>query len=80
MKLEIIVHAQRMTITLAGQLDVHAAPVLETVLDQQLQNITELVLDVDGLEYVSSVGLRVILHAQQLMKAAHGNLLLQNVS
>lgn len=65
MKLEIIVHAQRMTITLAGQLDVNAAPALEAVLDQQLQNITELVLDVDGLEYVSSVGLRVILHAQQ---------------
>ena len=80
MKLEILVHAQRMTITLAGQLDVNAAPALEAVLDKQLQNITELVLDVDGLEYVSSVGLRVILHAQQKMKAAHGNLLVKNVS
>lgn len=79
MKLETIVHAPRMTITLAGQLDVNAAPALEAVLDQQLHNITELVLDVDGLDHVSSVGLRVFLHAQQKMKAAHGSLLMKNV-
>ena len=79
MKLEIIAHAPRMTITLAGRLNADTAPSLEAVLDQQLQEITELVFDVDGLEYVSSVGLRVFLLAQQKMKAAHGTLLLKNV-
>ena len=79
MKLEIIAHAPRMTIVLAGRLNADTAPSLEAVLDQQLQEITELVFDVDGLEYVSSVGLRVFLLAQQKMKAAHGTLLLKNV-
>jgi len=79
MKLETIVHAPRMTITLTGRLNADAAPNLEAVLDQQFQEITELVLDVDGLDYVSSVGLRVLLLAHQKMKAAHGSLLLKNV-
>ena len=47
---------------------------------QSREGIAELVLDFDGLDYVSSVGLRVILNAQQKMRAAHGSMVVKNVS
>jgi len=69
-----------MTVALTGRLDAATAPVLGELVDRQLEGVAELILDFDGLDYVSSAGLRVILTAQKKMSAAHKKMALKNVS
>ena len=48
-----------------GRLDTVTAPEMEGVIKQILPGITSLTLDLAGLEYISSAGLRVLLAAQR---------------
>ena len=57
-----------LTIALKGNLDVNTAPQLQEELNHALDGVTELVLDLSGLGYISSGGLRVLLDAQKTMK------------
>lgn len=57
------------TLTIAGRLDTTTAPELEKELDRVLDGAKELTFDMNGLEYISSAGLRVILKAQKAMNA-----------
>ena len=52
---------------LAGRLDTVTAPELEQALKETLDGVSELSLDFQGLEYISSAGLRVLLSAQKTM-------------
>ncbi len=52
---------------LEGRLDTTTAPQLETELKAALDGVTELTLDIEKLEYISSAGLRVLLSAQKVM-------------
>ncbi|MBR5343262.1 MAG: STAS domain-containing protein [Oscillospiraceae bacterium] len=54
-------------IALEGRLDTVTAPDLEKMLMGSLPGVSELTLDLDGLEYISSAGLRVLLSAQKTM-------------
>ncbi|MBR4691545.1 MAG: STAS domain-containing protein [Oscillospiraceae bacterium] len=54
-------------IGLSGRLDTVTAPELEAELKAALEGVSELTLDFEGLEYVSSAGLRVLLGAQKTM-------------
>lgn len=56
-----------LSLHLEGRLDTSTAPLLENELNDSLDGITELVLDLEKLEYISSAGLRVILSAQKIM-------------
>ena len=56
-----------LTLALEGRLDTTTAPALEEELRTSLEGVTELVLDFDKLEYISSAGLRVLLSAQKQM-------------
>ena len=56
-----------LTLALEGRLDTTTAPELETVLNEQLGDATELVFDMKDLEYISSAGLRVLLSTQKRM-------------
>ena len=66
-----------MNVALEGRLDTTTAPELEAEL--QLDGITELVLDFEKLDYVSSAGLRVLLAAQKTMNR-QGSMLIRNVN
>ena len=50
-----------------GRLDTTTAPELESALKEIIPGTSELVLDLEGLEYISSAGLRVLLSAQKAM-------------
>ena len=52
---------------LSGRLDTMTSPELEKELQDIPADLKELVLDFEGLEYISSAGLRVLLSAQKLM-------------
>ena len=56
-----------MTIELKGRIDSNNAPQVEKEILEQLagQNNTAVILDASGLEYISSAGLRVILHLRK---------------
>lgn len=56
-----------LTVTLEGRLDTTTAPELEKTLKESLEGVSELTLDLAGLEYISSAGLRVLLSAQKTM-------------
>ena len=55
------------TLVVTGRLDTQTAPELEKEVDDVVLGVKELVFDMNGLEYVSSAGLRVILKAQKIM-------------
>ncbi len=57
---------------LSGRLDTTTAPELEAVVDEVLEKADRLTLDMEGLEYISSAGLRVILKAQKGMSGKGG--------
>jgi len=52
---------------LEGRLDTTTAPNLEKELKYSLGDVTELIMDFEKLEYISSAGLRVLLSAQKTM-------------
>ena len=49
----------------SGRLDTTTAPVLDKTISEDISANTDLVLDLKGLEYISSAGLRVLLSAQK---------------
>ena len=53
--------------TLEGRLDTITAPDFEKELRESLPGVTDLVLDFEKLDYISSAGLRVLLSAQKTM-------------
>ena len=57
------------TVAISGRLDTLTAPDLSDALAGIYDGITELVFDCEGLNYVSSAGLRVFLSAQKRMNA-----------
>ena len=69
MTIEKVLEGDLEIIVIVGRLDTTTAPELEKEIDAIASNVNELVLDMAGLEYVSSAGLRVILKAQKLMNA-----------
>ena len=60
-------NADSLNIALVGRLDTSTAPELEAELKSSLDGITQLVFDMEKLDYVSSAGLRVLLSAQKAM-------------
>ncbi len=60
----------------AGRLDSNTAQAFEKALLEQLQAHPRVVLDLSGLDYVSSAGLRVLLIAAKQVKQSAGKLAL----
>ncbi len=58
---------ERLTLTIEGRIDTTTAPGLESVIGGLDDGVKELVLDMTGVEYISSAGLRVLLAAQKRM-------------
>ena len=54
-------------VALEGRLDTTTAPQLEAELKSDLPGVTNLIMDFEKLEYISSAGLRVLLSAQKIM-------------
>ena len=68
MMIEIKKNTEDTTIEIVGRLDTTTAPSLDKTINEDLGDTVNLILDLKGLEYVSSAGLRVILSAQKKMQ------------
>ncbi|MBQ7702767.1 MAG: STAS domain-containing protein [Firmicutes bacterium] len=67
------------TFALKGRLDAVTSDELEKELKDALEGLTDLTLDMEGLEYLSSAGLRVLLSVQKVMNV-QGEIKLVHVS
>ena len=67
MNIEMKRNAEETTIEIAGRLDTTTAPVLDKTINEDIEGTKDLILDLNGLEYISSAGLRVLLSAQKKM-------------
>lgn len=64
---------------LDGRLDTATAPQFERKVKQWGYDINELVLDLSGLTYISSMGLRVLLRVQKIMNDHEQRLVIKNM-
>ena len=69
MTIEIKKNAENTVVEIVGRLDTTTAPALDKTISEELGDTKNLVLDIKGLEYISSAGLRVLLKAQKKMQA-----------
>ena len=68
MTMEIKKNAEAAVIEIAGRLDTTSAPALEKAINEDIGDAKNLVLDLKGVQYISSAGLRVLLGAQKKMQ------------
>ena len=68
MTIEIKKNPTETTIEVVGRLDTITAPALDKTINEDIGDTKNLVLDVKGMEYISSAGLRVLLSAQKKMQ------------
>ena len=85
MRIDKNLEGEKLELAVVGRLDTTTAPELDQELKASLEGVKELVLDLAGLEYISSAGLRVLLGAQRRMnqqgsmKLVHVNELVMEV-
>ena len=63
---------KKLNVKIEGRLDTTTAPELEAALDGAIDEANELVFDLEGLEYLSSAGLRILLASQKKMAPKGG--------
>ena len=73
------IEGQNAILELNGRLDTTTAPEFEAVVKGLPETITDLVIDMEQLEYISSAGLRVLLSAQKVMNK-QGSMVIKNVN
>lgn len=70
---------ETLTLFLKGSLDTSTTPTAETEIKNLLQGAKHLVMDLSGLEYISSAGLRMLLAFHKLMEQ-NGEMKIKNIS
>ena len=78
MKIDSNKNAETLIVNVEGRLDTTTAPALDKTITEDISANTNLILDLKGLEYISSAGLRVLLSAQKRMQK-QGSMKLKNV-
>lgn len=80
MNIKLIDRGDTGELLLEGRLDSATSPDTQQILDQLSERFDHLVLDMAGLEYISSAGLRVLKHTHMVMRKKNGSLALRNVN
>ena len=78
MTIEIKRNAEETILEIVGRLDTTTAPALDKTINNDISGTKHLVLDLKGLEYISSAGLRVLLGSQKKMQQI-GSMKVKNV-
>ena len=67
-------------VALDGRLDTNTAPEFQQEIEPMLGSISELTLDCEKLDYISSAGLRVLLTFEQMLEEQGKKMELRNVN
>ena len=65
-------------VKVSGRVDTTTAPEFEDAIKANIEGIAHVEIDMDGLDYISSAGLRVLLSTQKIM-TKQGDLVISNV-
>jgi anti-sigma B factor antagonist len=68
MTIEIKKNNDETIVEIVGRVDTITAPALDKTISEDIGDTKSLVLDLKGVEYISSAGLRVLLSAQKKMQ------------
>ncbi len=68
-----------LTVTVQGRLDTLTSPKLESELEPSIAQAKNLVLDMNGVDYLSSAGLRLLLTLQKRFKKEGGTFKLRGI-
>ena len=76
------IEGSTLTLSIFGNLDTVTTPEFEKEIDilRVTENITELVIDLQKLQYTSSAGLRAFLRAQKVMQVRNGSVRIINAN
>lgn len=77
MKIDLKKDNNKLLIKVEGKIDTNTSPDLENKISE-LNDVEELVIDLEKVDYISSAGLRVLLSMQKIMNK-QGNMLIKNV-
>lgn len=80
MKISKNIEGSKLTAVFSGRLDTMTTPEAEKELQGALDKITELVLDFEAIDYISSSGLRLLLSLQKQMNAKNGTMVIRNIN
>ena len=69
-----------LTVSMEGRLDTNTSPEFQGKIEPLLDQVSEVHLDFQGIDYVSSAGLRVLLAVLQMMEEKGGRLELSHVN
>lgn len=70
----------KLQVGVVGRVDTTTSPELESLVNEQIAGVDEIVFDFSELEYISSAGLRLLLHYQKKMNAEDGSMVITNVN
>ncbi len=79
MNVKLINRGQEGELLLEGRLDTITSPEVETIFLQTAERFDKIVLNMEGLEYISSAGLRIIKRLYMAMVKKNGSLKLTHV-
>lgn len=79
MNVKLINRGQEGELLLEGRLDTITSPEVETIFLQTAERFDKIVLNMEGLEYISSAGLRIIKRFYMAMVKKNGTLTLTHV-
>lgn len=78
MNIATTIDGNKATMIIDGKLSVSTSPDLEREIAALPETVNEFVLDLSGLEYISSAGLRVLVSTQKLATQRGGSMVLLN--
>lgn len=79
MNIKTVAEGDKLTIAIEGRLDTMTSPEAEDTIKSEIATVTELILDLEKLDYISSAGLRVVLGVQKTMNK-QGKMIIKNVN
>jgi anti-sigma B factor antagonist len=65
------------SLALAGEVDPHTTEQLDAAVDEALAHSANVVLDLSGVSFIDSAGLRSLIRAQRLAEGADGSLVIR---
>ena len=82
LKMEIISKkdGSKLTVTIIGDLTAQTVTELNTLIDEELEDVTDIVFKLDGLNYTSSAGLRAFLRTWKVMDKKGGTAVIEGIT
>lgn len=79
MEIKKVIEGSAAILAPSGRIDTTTAPEFDAAVKEVTPGITELIIDLSDLNYISSAGLRALLAAQKAMNA-QGKMIVRNVN